>query len=304
MGSSSTKRRPLQTIKRGFASLFVCTVVAFPLLSIWQWGRDLNISDSRKATPLAAMNARAIDKSGPAPAPFTQPLITVTFDDGWESVYTVAAPILQKYGIPTTQYIISGVEAEPNYMSWKQIDQLQKAGHEIACHTVNHPDLTALDNEDLIFQLSRCKATLSQKFGPIYDFASPYGATNSRTIDAIKKYYRSQRNTNGDAANGIDEFDVNVKDNFDPYNIIAVTVHRETSIDTLKALVDYAKAHNGWLILNYHQVDDSSSDYGLDPVVMEDQLKFLASTNVRMVTMGTALEYIYPAIPDPNLAEF
>jgi peptidoglycan/xylan/chitin deacetylase (PgdA/CDA1 family) len=69
---------------------------------------------------------------------FGQPLLSVTFDDGWESVYTQAMPILQRDGIRTTQYVLSGTEKDPLYMSWAQIGAMQRPATRLpatACRT-------------------------------------------------------------------------------------------------------------------------------------------------------------------------
>src|SRR5690606_1721656 len=104
----------------------------------------LGANDKRRATPLANMQTRAIDAGNAPIKPFGEPIITVTFDDGWESIYTDAMPLLQKYGIPTTQYVLSDEERNPLYLTFDQIHAMDRAGHEIACHGGDHTDLTIL----------------------------------------------------------------------------------------------------------------------------------------------------------------
>lgn len=280
----------LRNIKSGTTAFLVCIIVALPLfLTVWQWGKLFGTDTSRRATPLPAMYQRPQDNNS-APQLFKEPLISVTFDDGWESVYKIAMPELQKTGIHTTEYVLTGTETYPGYMSWDQIKAVQKAGHEIACHSVSHPDLTTLDDQDLQKQLLGCKSTLSKEIGqPVLDFASPYGSYNSHTIDAIKKDYGSQRNINGVIADGISDADINLPSNFDRYNIIGVTVRRETTVAQLQQLIDYARARNGWLVLTYHQADDGPSQYGIDPNAMNKQLAYLSQAPVRIVTISQVI---------------
>lgn len=285
---------PLQTIKRGIASLFVCTVVLLPLIltgtQIASWfgiGRD-----KRPNEPLTAMQIRAIDKSAGPIKPFEQPLITVTFDDGWETIYTEAFPLLQKYGIPTTQYVLSGTSKDINYMSFQQMVNASKAGHDIQCHSIDHSNLTLLSQQDLTKQLTTCKADIDKRVGVnVTDFASPYGASNATTLAAIQQTYRSHRNTNGDiSTNEVNEYDVNIKSNFNRYNIIAVTIRRETTIEQLQAAIDYTIKNNGWLVLNYHQIDDGPSQFGLDSAILERQFQVINKANARIVTMDQVLD--------------
>lgn len=295
-------KSPLHAIKRGLTSLFVCAVVLAPLFLLGNQARvalGLGVSDSRKATPLQALQVRAIDKGGPAIHPFQQPLITLTFDDGWESIYTQAMPLLQQYGIPTTQYILSGVEDDKGYMSFAQVEQMVKGGHEIGCHSVSHPDLTTISQSELQKQLRDCRKTLEAKLAgykpkaqsQVQDFASPYGHNNQATIDAIKQVFRSSRNTDGDiTTNQADDNDINVLATFNRYDITAITIRKETTQAQLQAAIDYTLLHNGWLVLNYHQVENGDDEYGIDMDTFENQLKAIGQAKARIVTMGQALD--------------
>ncbi|HEX5456696.1 MAG TPA: polysaccharide deacetylase family protein [Candidatus Saccharimonadales bacterium] len=285
----SSHRRLLSKLKRGLASLFVCLVVLIPLFSLGWWVKYVFIhTDTRKAYALPKFQPRKVDDS--PPELFKEPLISVTFDDGWESVYTVAAPLLQKYGIHTTQYIISSTYKQKNYLSQSQIDSLLASGHEIGCHTVTHPDLTSLSDSDLWQELNGCKTTLEKEYHIVpLDFASPYGRFNKRTISEIKKVFVTHRNTEGDFIDGIDNYDINLKQTFDRYNIISITVRRDTPISQLKQVVDYTVKHKGWLVFDYHQVDEGSSVYGLDKKSLGKQLAYLSSTPVKIVTIQQVL---------------
>jgi peptidoglycan/xylan/chitin deacetylase (PgdA/CDA1 family) len=274
-------------------SLAVCAIMlVVPVLSFAQVGSVFGHAPSRKATPLPALQVRAIDSTDKPVQTFSEPLLTVTFDDGWESVYEQAMPLLQKYGIRTTQYVLSGNEKNPLYMSWDQIGAMQKAGHEIACHSVTHPDLTTLSSTDLNSQLSGCKETLSARYGAITNFASPYGAENDQTLSAISNYFVSQRNTNGDISNGVSDVDVNLAGNFKPYDIIGVTIQRDTTVAQLQSVIEYAQANNGWVVLTYHQADEDASQYGLNVTELNKQLEFLSKSNIRIVTMHQAMSSI------------
>jgi len=286
---------PLQTIKRGIASLFVCTVVLLPLIlvgvQVYGW---LGGDDPRSTKPLAAMQVRTIDATDDVVKPFDQPLITVTFDDGWESVYNQAMPLLQKYGIPTTQYVLSGTADNYSYMNWQQIKNTSQSGHDIQCHSIDHADLTLLSQKDMLRELTSCKNDVEKKVGvKVSDFASPYGATNESTITAIKQNYRSHRNTDGDITTNIaNQQDINVRANFNRYDITAVTIRRETTDAQLQAVIDYTIKNNGWLVFNYHQIDDGPSQFGLDSKVLERQFQILNRAPARIVTVDQVLDVI------------
>src|SRR3712207_3995307 len=90
---------------------------------------------------------------------FDRGMVTVTFDDGWTSQHTNALPILEKYGIPATMYIISGsINDQPAYMTQEQIQDFAGRGHEIASHTVTPPPLPQLSGAQLAAELENSQA--------------------------------------------------------------------------------------------------------------------------------------------------
>lgn len=286
------KRSVWHGIKHTFVSVLVCAVViGLPLLGFRQWHTDANAIQTSKATPLPAFKTRSIDKTSRPPQLFKEPLLSISFDDGWETTYTVAAPLLMKDGIHSTQYVVSGVIGDPDYLSLSQIKALQANGQEIGCHTVTHANLTKLSAKDLNYQLAGCKQYFAKHgIGTVKDFAAPYGATNPTVIAAISHEFRSERSTYGELSDGVDDSDINLPSNFDPHNIVGITVHQGTTVQQLKEAIDYTKAHNGWLVLTYHQADDPNSKYSLSKDSLKQQLDFLSSQQIRIVSVGQVID--------------
>lgn len=70
-------------------------------------------------------------------------VVAITFDDGYESVYRNAFPILKTYKIPFTIFIdtASIEENRKNHVSWAQLREMKKHGATIANHTHRHSHL-------------------------------------------------------------------------------------------------------------------------------------------------------------------
>jgi peptidoglycan/xylan/chitin deacetylase (PgdA/CDA1 family) len=248
-------------------------------------------SDPRKVVSVQPLNVRAVDNQ--PLRPFNEPVITVTFDDGWESVYTDALPALQKNGIPTTQFIISGNFNNPGYLSYNQVKSLKQSGHEIGSHTVTHPDLTKISEVQLLNELENSKSSLSTIQPDVADFAIPYGSTNPTVQTYIKRFYRSARESDG-TKTFTEEDGINIRENFDSYNIRAFAVMRSTDPATLQKYIDYTIAHNGWLVLAYHQIDDNGSDnYGVSKENFEKQMEVVSKSSVRVATEGSVLDALF-----------
>ena len=223
--------------------------------------------------------------------PFDEPIITITFDDGWESAYSEGLPILNKYGLKTTQYVLGDQFKDPQYMSEAQIRSLVAGGHEIGAHTMSHSDLTTLTEDKLTWELSEPDRRLSALTGyDIKEFATPLGASNNTVVAHTQKYYRSLRNTDVDPAIVGDE-DLNLP-GFNPNNINAYTVRDTTTIEDLQKLIDYTIKRKGWLVLTYHQVGDHPSHWAVSQQALDTQMKLVKDSRIRSATMGQVLNAI------------
>jgi peptidoglycan/xylan/chitin deacetylase (PgdA/CDA1 family) len=100
----------------------------------------------------------------------------LTFDDGYEDVYTDALPALLAHHFRGVFYIITGFTGG-NYMTWQQVRKLAQDGMQIASHTIHHvnigqpPAWTSTQKELLL-----SKETLETQLGfPIQFFCYPTG---------------------------------------------------------------------------------------------------------------------------------
>src|SRR3979411_69162 len=109
----------------------------------------------------------------------------ITIDDGWNSQYYVAWPILKEFGYPFTLFIYTQwVGTGGKAMTWAQLEEMRDAGVDIEAHTVSHHDLRhAPRGQDYTTWLHKevygCKETLESKLGvKIIAFPFPYGFHN------------------------------------------------------------------------------------------------------------------------------
>ena len=74
------------------------------------------------------------------------------------------------------EFCASRLHAKPvDFLSWAEVEELQKAGHEIGSHSWEHHNLSVLDEEALKEDLTRSRDALSSHCGTIKHFAYPYG---------------------------------------------------------------------------------------------------------------------------------
>ena len=108
--------------------------------------------------------------------------LAITFDDGYYNNYQYAYPVLKKYNIPATIFIIVGQAGQSGYVGWKEIKEMSDSGViTIGSHTLSHKWLPSLGTRDLRNELASSKATLEEKTGkPVSALCYPIGAHNER----------------------------------------------------------------------------------------------------------------------------
>ena len=117
--------------------------------------------------------------------------ITFSFDDGVEQDVRLIA-ILNKYGLKGTFNLNSaklGLPSDPWKVEWGEIprpilnaSKVKAAyeGHEIAVHTLTHPNLTTLNDETVVWQVDEDRKALERLCGyPVIGMAYPCGGVNN-----------------------------------------------------------------------------------------------------------------------------
>lgn len=114
--------------------------------------------------------------------------IALTFDDGKNNFYTNVFPLLKKYNMKVSLYIITGVRSK-NYLTQEQIKELSQSGLvEIGSHTAYHQFLSKMSEADQLKELQNSKKYLDDLLGQnITVICYPYGVHNEKTKEIAKK---------------------------------------------------------------------------------------------------------------------
>lgn len=108
--------------------------------------------------------------------------IILTFDDGSETIYTNALPIMQKYNFTGTAYLVYNYVGTQNYMNPDQIRGLYASGWEIGSHSLTHADLTERSDRQRD-EIVESRRKLQSLLGvPILSFSYPFGAYDEDSV--------------------------------------------------------------------------------------------------------------------------
>ncbi len=114
--------------------------------------------------------------------------VLITFDDGHISNLEHAFPLLEKYGFTATFFLVADRVGTSDHLNQNQIRQMQAGGMFFGSHSVGHPYLPLLSEEDLERELVDSKARIETILGhPCMDFCIPHGFFNHRVLNRAEQ---------------------------------------------------------------------------------------------------------------------
>ena len=133
--------------------------------------------------------------------------VAITFDDAFDSVATIAYPILSSLGLKATVFAPTGYigtpglrwagteqwtgtahERELTAMTWDTLGTLIDAGWEVGSHSQTHPHLTQLDDATLRAELESSREACRVGLGRACEtIAYPYGDVDDRVADYARE---------------------------------------------------------------------------------------------------------------------
>ena len=126
--------------------------------------------------------------------------VFLTFDDAYLDNYTNLFPLLKKYNFKAVIFSLgeethtdnfwdvnTGEKSEP-LMNTAQKVEMQTYGVEIGGHTLNHPKLAEIQEEEAFHEIVQSKLNLENQLGTsVISFAYPYGNLNEQVKEAVKE---------------------------------------------------------------------------------------------------------------------
>lgn len=240
---------------------------------------------------------------------FDAGMVSLSFDDGWQSIYDNALSLLDAKGYKSTQYIytdaFNGVHGTI-YMNAGEIADLKNAGHDIAAHSRTHSVALSgtvatstreseIDGSRLDI-LSLTGATMK----PVNNFAYPFGDGDTDpviTAQLKSAGFAGARGTQdgfNDKATG-------------RYALKIFEVTRNTTLAEMTAAVDVAKNTKTWVIFMFHQIEDvtcpagAEFDYCLTTETLSDLLDYIQTSGLSVKTVAEGLAMM-PSHPSSGTA--
>lgn len=112
--------------------------------------------------------------------------VVLTFDDGYLDTYSIAMPILKRYGFKSTVFV-PAADIGKN-LTVIQLNEMKQAGMVIASHSNNHRDLSPLTDKEQLEEVTESKAKLDNLLSQDTKyFCYPNGSYNESTLQILRK---------------------------------------------------------------------------------------------------------------------
>jgi peptidoglycan/xylan/chitin deacetylase (PgdA/CDA1 family) len=125
--------------------------------------------------------------------------VVLTFDDGYESVYRLAFPVLKKLGMPATVFVYTDFLGGGDALTWSQLREMQASGLiDVQSHSKSHRNLIErrADESDERYraavdaEMRQPKELLERRLPPLQvrHLAYPFGDANALVADSAARH--------------------------------------------------------------------------------------------------------------------
>jgi len=214
---------------------------------------------------------------------FKQSIISLTFDDGYITQFTVALPLLKERNIPATFYVITDrLDSVTRSLISENISQ----EFEIGSHTVTHADLVKTGSENAKMELLNSRSFLQRNFGlnAGLTMSYPWGIYNRSVEQVAKSIYLAARSTDP----GYNSFYT-----LDRYALKTQSFDMHTEVYRANQWIDYAIQNHLWLVEMIHGINKIGYS-PIDSNVLSEHLDYIKKVedNIWCSTVSNVIKYI------------
>ena len=217
-----------------------------------------------------------------------RPIVSFTFDDFPRSAIKNGANVLTRQGWKGTFYVAAGLQGLTNHhgknFSVRDLEYLQKMGHEIAGHTFGHMDCQSLPVSEVLADIDRNQAMLKSMGieGGSEHFAFPYGAASPALKRGLAARFKSLRGI----APGVHRGKVDLN------GLKSAPIFSGDKLHQAVDLIEGLKKRPGWLTLFTHDIREDHSEWGCTPMEFSYVIKAVQDSGALVLPVGEAIKHL------------
>ncbi|MBI2609989.1 polysaccharide deacetylase family protein [Candidatus Giovannonibacteria bacterium] len=247
----------------------------------------INLSSIYKVTgPIAYVNVIPLLMDGTGAAYFDnlvirefeprEAAVTLMFDDGHESAFNVAKPVLDAYGLCASAAVVTGEIDKPDSMTTADLQELENDCWSISSHSETHAHLDDIPIGKARNEMINSKKTLKKKKIEAVSFAYPFGDFNGALFAECQKHYVSCRGVNAG---------VNPTRGLYPHDVKTRVVKNTTTLGDVWNWLSEAWEKKAWVVIVFHVIADDWDDAYHTPVSdFEEMADLVANSGLDVIT--------------------
>jgi peptidoglycan/xylan/chitin deacetylase (PgdA/CDA1 family) len=113
--------------------------------------------------------------------------VLITFDDSYESDYSIALPLLKASQMSARFFVVAGKVGQPGFLSAQQIQSLRAEGMTIGSHGMYHRKWPGLKDRELHEEIVEARERLEQVIrARVIEAACPFGGYDRRVLERLR----------------------------------------------------------------------------------------------------------------------
>lgn len=213
---------------------------------------------------------------------FRDAAISYSFDDLYASHLSTAVPMFNEFDFQLTLFVVTNWASD-----WDGLNKAAKNGHEIASHTVTHPNFSSLTNEQQEKELANSQKIINSNVTNQLCATLAYPYCVMGNSDLVNKHYIASRICSG-------MIEEKTPTDFSAVSsLVCGTLGINTSAD-FNAKAEQAVRSNGWAVYLIHDLDTSDGYSPLSSDTLRASLEYLKENSDKywVTSFGNVAKYI------------
>jgi len=216
---------------------------------------------------------------------FRPAAISYTFDDGCSNQFAVAIPMFDQKGFKLTLFTVTGNSMFPG---WSKLQAAAAKGHEIASHTITHPNLGQLSESQQTTELKNSRDAITANISgqKCLTMAYPFCVEGKDSI--VSQYYIAARTCSGQVVPST------------PANFMGISSFGCGSQGSVQTTQDFnnkvneAAAAKGWCVFLIHGIDDDGGYSPVTTATLQGSIDYMSVNKDKfwVETFGNVARYI------------
>ncbi|MGO8837599.1 MAG: polysaccharide deacetylase family protein [Limisphaerales bacterium] len=218
---------------------------------------------------------------------FRPAAVSYTFDDGCSNQFAVAIPMFDARGFKLTLFSVVGATSGM-FPGWPKLQKAAAGGHEIASHTLTHPNLGQLSDSQQTTELKDSQAAINANISgqKCLTLAYPYCVEANEALTG--QYYIAARTCSGRIVPAT------------PANFMDISSFVCGSQGSVRTTQDFnhqandAVAANGWCVFLLHGIDNDGGYSPVSTATLQGSIDYMSANRDKfwVETFGNVARYI------------